>query len=73
MNKNRKKYYKNKDTGNYGVLEENVISNQSYYYKLRLLNAIDGMIELSDQTEHVTDKNLVQVSQAEVVKALLDF
>ena len=69
-----KPFYKNKLTGNYGVLEELVLSNQSsYYLQLRLVSAVGGMIELSHQYEDVTNENLVQVSPEEVQKALLGF
>ncbi len=66
-------FYKNKLTGNYGVLEGQVFSNQSSDLQLRLVNAVGGMIELSHQHENVTAENLVQVSPEEVQKALLDF
>jgi len=69
----RKPYYKNKLTGNYGVLEGQVFSNHSSYLQLRLVNAVGGMIELSRQHENVTTENLVQVSPEEVEKALLGF
>lgn len=68
-----KPFYKNKLTGNYGVLEGQVFSNQSSYLQLRLVNAVGGMIELSHQHEDVTAQNLVQVSREEVQKALLGF
>ncbi|MDZ8257604.1 hypothetical protein [Nostoc sp. ChiQUE01b] len=68
-----KPFYKNKLTGNYGVLEEQVVSSQSSYLQLRLVNAVGGMIELSHQQENVTAENLVQVSPEEVQKALLGF
>ncbi len=69
----RKPFYKNKLTGNYGVLEREVLSNQSSYLQLRLVSAVGGMIELSHQYEDVTTENLVQVSPEEVQKALLGF
>lgn len=65
-----KPYYKNKRTNNYGVLEGLVSSNQSSSLQLRLVSAVGGMIELSDQLENVTTENLVQVSPEEVLKAL---
>lgn len=70
-----KPLYKNKLTGNYGVLEGQVFSNQSSYLELRLVNAVGGRIELSEGVPHekVTAKNLVQVSPEEVQKALLGF
>ena len=68
-----KPFYKNKLTGNYGVLEGQVSSNQSSYLQLKLVNAVGGMIELSHQHENVTAENLVQVSPQEVQKALLGF
>ncbi|MEW6497537.1 MAG: hypothetical protein AB1589_34295 [Cyanobacteriota bacterium] len=68
-----KPFYKNNLTGNYGVLEKQVFSNQSSYLQLRLVNAVDGMIELSHQHENVTPENLIQVSPEEVQKALLGF
>ncbi|AFZ04980.1 hypothetical protein Osc7112_0361 [Oscillatoria nigro-viridis PCC 7112] len=55
----RKPFYKNKITGNYGVREGQVWSNQSSYLKLRLVSAVGGMIELSHQHENVTTQNLV--------------
>lgn len=69
----RKPFYKNKLTGNYGVLEGPVWSNPSFYLQLRLVSAVDRMIELSHQYEDVTTENLVQVSPEEVQKALLGF
>jgi len=66
-----KPYYKNKLTDNYGVLEGQVFSNQSSYLQLRLVSAVDRMIELSHQHENVTTENLVEVSPEEVQKALL--
>ncbi|MBD2726315.1 hypothetical protein H6G96_08235 [Nostoc sp. FACHB-892] len=48
-----KPFYKNKLTGNYGVLEGVVPLT------LRLVNAVGGMIELSHQHENVTAENLV--------------
>ncbi len=66
-----KQYYKNKLTGNYGVIEGKEFSNQSSYLQLRLLKAVDGMVELSHQHENVRTENLVQVSRAEVQKALV--
>ena len=68
-----KPFYKNKFTGNYGVLERQVFSNQSSYLQLRLVSAVDGEIELSYQYEDVTIENLVEVSPEEVQKALLGF
>lgn len=68
-----KPFYKNKLTGNYGVLEGQVLSSQSSYFQLMLVNAVGGMIELSRQHENVTAENLVQVSPEEVQKALLGF
>jgi hypothetical protein len=65
-----KAYYKNKLTNNYGVLEGQVLSNQSSYLQLRLVSAVGEMIELSHQYEDVTTENLVQVSREEVLKAL---
>ncbi len=66
-----KPFYKNKLTGNYGVLERQVFSNHSSYLQLRLVNAVGGMIELSHQHENVTTENLVEVLPEEVQKALL--
>ncbi|WP_066425083.1 hypothetical protein [Anabaena sp. 4-3] len=66
-------FYKNKLTGNYGVLEGKVLSSQSSSFQLRLIKAVGGMVELSYQQENVTAKNLVQVSHDEVQKALLGF
>jgi|GEM_PF-4196823 len=67
-------FYKNKLTGNYGVLESQVLSNNSVsYFQLRLVSAIDGMIELNHQHENVAADNLVQVSSEEVQKTLLGF
>jgi hypothetical protein len=68
-----KLYYRNQLTGNYGVLEGQVFSSQSSYLKLRLLNAVDGMIDLSHQYENVTAENLVEVSREEVQRVLLGF
>jgi len=73
-----KPFYKNKVTGNYGVLEGHVISNQagigtSSFLQLRLVKAVGGMVELSDEQESVVAGNLVQVSPDEVQKALLGF
>jgi hypothetical protein len=68
-----KPFYKNKLTGNYGVLEGQVWSNQSSYLQLRLVSAVGGLIELSHQHEKVTNEDLVQVSPEEVLKALLGF
>ena len=68
-----KPFYKNKLTGNYGVLERQVWSNQSSYLLLRLVSAVGGMIELSYEYEDVTTEDLVQVLEEEVLKALLDF
>ncbi|MCL1466011.1 hypothetical protein LAY41_16605 [Argonema galeatum A003/A1] len=70
-----KPFYKNKLTGNYGVLERQVkvFPNQSSYRQLRLVKAVGGMVELSHQHENVTTENLVQVSPKEVQKALLGF
>ena len=65
-----KPYYKNKLTNNYGVLEGQVLSNESSYLQLRLVSAVGEMIELSHQYEDVTTENLVQVSREEVLKAL---
>ena len=65
-----KPFYKNKLTGNYGVIEGQVWSNQSSYLELRLVSDVGGMIELSHQHENVTTENLVQVSPEEVLKAL---
>ena len=65
-----KPFYKNKLTGNYGVIEGQVLSNQSSSLQLRLVSAVGGMIELSHQHENVTTENLVQVSPEEVQKAL---
>ncbi|MBD2440220.1 hypothetical protein [Nostoc sp. FACHB-110] len=62
-----KPFYKNKLTGNYGVLEGVVPLT------LRLVNAVGGMIELSHQHENVAAENLVEVSSEEVQKALLGF
>ncbi|MCZ8064593.1 MAG: hypothetical protein ACK5QJ_18795 [Microcystis sp.] len=68
-----KPFYKNNLTGNYGVLEGQVVSNQASYLRLRLVNAVGGMIELSHHHENVKPENLVQVSPEEVQKALLGF
>jgi hypothetical protein len=70
-----KSYYRNNRTGNYGVLEggQKVFPNQSSYLKLRLLNAVEGMIDLSHQYENVTAENLVEVSREEVQRVLLGF
>lgn len=68
-----KPFYKNSLTGNYGVLEGQVVSNQSSYLRLRLANAVGGMIELSHHYENAKPENLVQVSPEEVQKALLGF
>ena len=65
-----KPFYKNKLTGNYGVIEGQVLSNQSSSLQLRLVSAVGGMIELRHQHENVTTENLVQVSPEEVQKAL---
>ncbi len=68
-----KPFYRSKITGNYGVLESQVLSTQSSYLQLRLVSAVGGMIELSHQHENVTAENLVQVSTEEVQKVLLGF
>lgn len=71
-----KRFYKNKRTGNYGVLERQVFSTttgigSNAAYRLRLLIAIGGMVELSSMEESVTGEDLVEVSQNEVQRALL--
>jgi hypothetical protein len=71
-----KRFYKNKRTGSYGVLEGQVFSATtgigSYAaYRLRLLIAVGGMVELSCMEESVTGEDLVEVSQNEVQRALL--
>jgi hypothetical protein len=73
-----KPFYKNKLTGNYGVLEGQVLSSKvgigmSSHLQLRLVKAVAGMVELSYEQESVTADNLVQVSPEEVQKALLGF
>jgi Uncharacterized conserved protein len=69
-----KPLYRNELTGNYGVLEGQVFSSQSSYHQLKLLEFVDGMIELSDdQYENVKAENLVQVSREEVQRALRGF
>ncbi|MBF2056355.1 MAG: hypothetical protein IGQ45_03825 [Cyanobacterium sp. T60_A2020_053] len=73
-----KPFYRNKITGNYGVLEGLVISNQagmgsSSLHQLRLVKAVGGMVEPSDKQESVVAENLVEVSREEVEKALLPF
>ena len=68
-----KPFYKNNLTGNYGVLEGQVFSNQSSYLQLRIVNALGGMIELIYQHENVKPENLVEVSPEEIQKALLGF
>ncbi|MCW5319314.1 hypothetical protein GTQ43_38785 [Nostoc sp. KVJ3] len=76
-----KKYYKNKATGNYGVLEGSGLSafatraNQSSvndYLNLRILIGIGGMIELSSRTEQVHSNDLIEVTEDEVVRTLLN-
>ena len=60
----------------YGVLERQVFSattgiGSNAAYRLRLLIAIGGMVELSSMEESVTGEDLVEVSQNEVQRALL--
>jgi len=65
-----KAYYKNKLTGRYGILEEQLFPNQSTYLRLRLLIPVGGMAELSERYENVTAENLVKVSREEVQKGM---
>ncbi len=76
-----KKYYKNKVTGNYGILEGFSSSafatraNQysvNNYLTLKILIGIGGMVELSSRTEQVHSNDLIEVPENEVLRALLN-
>jgi hypothetical protein len=68
-----KPFYKSKVTGNYGILEGLMLSSHSSSHQLKILIAVGGTVDLSNQQENVTTENLVQVSQDEVENALLGF
>lgn len=74
----RKPYYKNVNTGNYGVIEGISFSTtprvpSNGYLSLKLFQAVNGMVELGLAEEQVLPENLVEVSREEVQRAILGF
>jgi hypothetical protein len=71
-----KPYFKNRLTGNYGVLEGQSFSilpggGRSSLLRLRLVRAVGGAVELGQDCESASMESLVQVSPEDVQRALL--
>ena len=71
-----KPFYKNLKTGNYGILEgDNLVTTRGYvdrHLTLKLLVGVGGIVELSHRTERVNENDLIEVTENEVERALLD-
>ena len=73
----RKPYYKNRQTGNYGFLEEMTFQSNSRFsdthLSLNIVEVVEGMIQKSGKQEKVRREDLEEVLPDELQKNLLGF
>lgn len=70
----QKPYYKNSQTGNYGIVsaESDFFGNKDYV-ALKTFVVRDMMIEETGPTEQVLKKDLIKVSREDIERSLLGF